>query len=119
MKSSLPPPTKAESERIDKFRWLGCVVCLIFRKVPEVPWECHHLVEGNQRVGHWASVPLCSWHHRGVIPDGYNALYAAIEFGPSKARNPAKFEERYGSDRELLKATDALIAMHEVARRAA
>jgi Recombination enhancement, RecA-dependent nuclease len=70
MKSNAPGPTKLESERIDKMLQLGCAACA-FLGVPNlVNTECHHLLDGNVRLGHWFSIPLCAGHHRGAWTEG-------------------------------------------------
>jgi Recombination enhancement, RecA-dependent nuclease len=66
VKTSLNSPTKLEAERIDKMMQLGCAACA-FLGVPNlVNAECHHLLDGNIRLGHWFTIPLCSGHHRSV-----------------------------------------------------
>ena len=70
MKTSTGTPTKLEAERIEKMLGLGCAACA-FLGVPNlVNTECHHILDGNVRCGHWFSVPLCSGHHRGVWSPG-------------------------------------------------
>lgn len=112
------PPTKAEQERIDKFRWIGCVVSHVFLNLKEVPYDVHHLVEGGKRLGHAFSIPLSPWFHRGIPPDGMNVIEATARYGPSLALNPKRFKEHFGTDRELLEATNRLIEAMERARAA-
>lgn len=70
MKTSLNSPTKLEAERITKMLQLGCAACA-FLGVPNIAeTECHHMLDGNVRLGHWFTVPLCSGHHRGVWSQG-------------------------------------------------
>lgn len=57
--------TTAEKERIDRMMRLGCVACAQLGVPNLVATECHHIVEGNKRLGHWYTIPLCSGHHRG------------------------------------------------------
>lgn len=109
MNHSTGKPTKAEAQRIDRFRWIGCVVCAVFRKVPEVPYDVHHGIDGSRRISHADTAPVCPWHHRGVIPLGYSQIEAGEEFGPSLALSPARFRQLYGSDADLVAMTDALI----------
>lgn len=41
--------------------------------------ECHHILIGGRRAGHWFTLPLCRGHHQGdwsqeqieVIPEDY------------------------------------------------
>lgn len=70
MKTSTGTPTKLEAQRIGRMLQLGCAACA-FLGVPNLECtECHHILDGNVRCGHWFSVPLCSGHHRGVWSAG-------------------------------------------------
>lgn len=43
---------------------LGCILCRRF----DPTWtavEVHHVAEGSGKRNDWATVPLCSEHHRG------------------------------------------------------
>jgi len=55
---------KLEELRIQQMMRLGCVACA-FIEIPMIAHECHHLLDGNRRMGHWFTIPLCSGHHRG------------------------------------------------------
>lgn len=118
MKTSTGKPTKAEQDRIDKFRWIGCVVSHVFLGIRDVPYDVHHLVEGGKRMGHAFTIPLHPWFHRGVPPEGMDVIETTAFYGPSLALNPKQFRERFGTDRELLDVTNALIAAHEKAMAA-
>ena len=70
MKTSTGSPTKAEQERLDLLRNVGCICCLM-RFGSEVPeYEIHHIVQGDRRLGHWYTLPLCFNHHRGKMLSG-------------------------------------------------
>jgi len=59
-------PTAEEQRRIDVMMGLGCVACA-YLGVPNLQFtECHHIVEGNRRMGHLYTLPLCAGHHRGI-----------------------------------------------------
>ena len=65
MRHSTGKPTEAEQARFDRMKELGiCVACY------QRGWrggqyvEIHHLLSGNRRIGHMATVSLCGWHHR-------------------------------------------------------
>jgi hypothetical protein len=121
MKSSLPPPTVAEARRIDEFRWIGCVVSYLHLKRREpnlAQYDVHHLVDGNRKLGWAETIPLHPWYHRGLVEIGWTAQEMREEFGPSKARNPREFSERFGSDLELLEATNALLDQQRKSRAA-
>ena len=59
------PPTKYESERIDRMMELPCPCCVLAKYFFRDHIECHHIVEGAKRLGHWFTLPLCRGHHRG------------------------------------------------------
>lgn len=126
MKHSTGKPTKAQRERFEKLRAMGCIACWIDgRKNYDVflrcgPVEIHHLnlggKAGQKRRGHDFTLPLGAWHHRAIChPHFEHAVTMEAIYGPSLARAPRKFRERYGSDDELLAQVNALLA----ARRAA
>jgi uncharacterized protein YodC (DUF2158 family) len=73
-----PKMTKSERARIEAMMKLGCVYCVWFdRFVPAQ--ECHHIVEGNRRLGHWYTIPLCRDDHANI-----NALTNPRNGGPSE-----------------------------------
>jgi RecA-dependent nuclease len=96
---------KLEQLRVDRMMQLGCVCCA-WLDLPYIAQECHHIVEGNRRLGHWFTLPLCRGHHQGdwtfeqklVIPP---AKLVAVCSG-SKA-----FEAAYPSQRELWEMVQA------------
>lgn len=105
------PPTAKERSRMDSLRALGCVACWLNRtKESMVPayTEIHHLnvggFAGMPRRGHAYTIPLCTWHHRGVTPDPENmgSEEATKVYGPSLYHNKRDFKERYGTDSTLL-----------------
>ena len=98
-------PTRAEAERITRVKECGCLACLQEGLGSDYA-EAHHLNIGDKHGapnrGHAFVVGLCSWHHRGVPPDGRTANYARQAYGPSLAKEPRAFRERYGSGDALL-----------------
>lgn len=93
-------PTAEEARFMDAIAKLGCVAC---RKDG---WEnldvsVHH-VDGRTKPGaHMLVLPLCAGHHQ----DGTGANPTLIAVHPHKAR----FEERYGTQRELLAECMAML----------
>ena len=85
---------KAESDHIEKVVGMGCIVCVNLEhgETPAVP---HHI--GNQAMGKKASnyqvIPLCPYHHN-------QGPYGEAVHSGRKA-----FEEKYGTEQELLKQT--------------
>lgn len=112
MRHSTGKPTKYESQRITAMMRLGCVCCAqlgIWNPAVEV----HHIVEGNRRLGHWYSLPLCVAHHRGIwsselvelIPPD---LRVAISDGSKM------FEKQYGTERDLWMKVQARLKLPAV-----
>jgi hypothetical protein len=56
---------RLEELRIQQMMRLGCVACA-YIEIPMTAQECHHLLDGHRRLGHWFTIPLCSGHHRGA-----------------------------------------------------
>lgn len=108
VKHSTGTPTKAEKARMDAMKEMGqCVACYQLGIHGRGYIEIHHLLSGNRRIGHLATVALCEWHHRGVacIPvSDMNTL-----FGPSLAHGSKPFRARFGTDMELLGLQNALL----------
>jgi len=70
----------------------GCVVCKKNFRV-HTPAEVHH-IDGKTKPGaHLNTIPLCYNHHRGGQDDGLLT---------SRHPHKARFEQRYGSQQELL-----------------
>lgn len=110
MKHSTGNPTKAEQARFDAMKEMGqCVACYQVGIHGRGYVEIHHLLSGNKRIGHMATVALCEWHHRGVtnIPrSDMNTI-----FGPSLANGSKPFRAKFGSDAELLALQNALLGL--------
>jgi len=85
-------PTAEERRWMSRIQEFGCCVC---RKVFGVltPAEIHH-IDGKTKVdAHLKSIPLCYHHHR-----------SGVDSEQVTSRHPFKgrFEDRYGSQLELL-----------------
>lgn len=110
MKHSTGKPTKSEQARFDKMKEMGqCVACYQRGIHGRGYVEIHHLLSGNRRIGHLASVSLCSYHHRAVLPEGMTRAEADEVFGPSLANGSKPFRAEFGSDKELLDLQNALL----------
>ena len=92
-------PTSKEKKHMDRVSQLGCIVCFL-NGFYGVPSEIHH-IEGKTKEGaHFKVLPLCYQHHReGSFNDSF------------VSRHPWKkeFEERYGSERELLELVNEMV----------
>jgi hypothetical protein len=92
--------TKQEQDWFNKIQELGCIVCLN-EELGRSPSDVHHLHRnGNRRVDHFHTIPLCYLHHR---QGGNCEQYVS--------RHPWKkeFEKRYGSEWDLFKQVKSLI----------
>ena len=116
MRHSTGKPTKAEEKRFDELHRIGCIACLK-RHLGSV-CEIHHIVDKGTRAasgGHMATLPLCPWHHRGIVPVGLSAEYYEEIYGPSFALNKAAFIELFGNERTLLEEVNERIARRSAA----
>ena len=101
MKSSLPPPTLQEAERIERMKVeIGCICCALNDLTPARHLEIHHLLVGGQRMSHWYSICLCWTHHQGRAISG---LWTSIAQG-SKA-----FTRVHGSQWDLWLKTQHML----------
>lgn len=97
---SRKPATKDEKRYMRKVAELGCLVCLN-NGYPDTPATIHHIRTGygvGQRAPHNEILPLCPTHHQF---GGYG------EVGYHQA--PGRFEERYGTELELLEQVRGLV----------
>ncbi len=119
MKKSTGKPTKAQVERFEALKELGCIACrkrTVIHAMHCGPAEIHHLnlggKAGQKRRGHDYTIPLCAWHHRGK---GYDPMMLSfmlpLDIGPSLAKQSKAFRERYGTDDELLAEVNKLIGV--------
>jgi hypothetical protein len=122
MKHSTGNRTKAEQARFDKMKEIGQCVACYQRGIHGWGYiEIHHLLSGNKRIGHMATVSLCPWHHRGVTDgqrvscfdsgSGRQATSAELTkwIGPSLANGSKPFRTEFGTDAELLAIQNALL----------
>lgn len=92
-------PTVEERAWMNAIVELGCICCLLDGHAPR-PTAVHHILRGGQRMGHLYTLPLCDpGHHQGGAPLGLVSRH------PYKAR----FEERYGTEEELLARVKGLL----------
>jgi hypothetical protein len=87
------PPTAEEARFMDAIAGLGCVACR--KDGIENPWGSIHHLDGRTKPGaHFLVLFLCAGHHQA----GTGEDKTLIAVHPDKAR----FEARYGTQRELL-----------------
>jgi hypothetical protein len=92
---------------------LPCVACSMDGNPQPNETEMHHLtlggLHGKPRRGEDQSVPLCRYHHRGVLPRGMTGSQALKKYGPSYAKSPKAFRKRYLGDEFMLSMTNNCI----------
>jgi len=93
MKNNAPRATAYEQQRINRMKAeIGCICCLLRTGVTNYYVEVHHIVQGNKRLGHWYTLPLCRTHHR---IRGTGGIFTSIADG-SKA-----FAKVHGTELDL------------------
>lgn len=93
MKNNAARATAYEQKRINRMKAeIGCICCLLRTGVQNYHVEVHHIVQGNKRLGHWWTVPLCPSHHR---IRGTGGIFTSIADG-SKA-----FKAIHGTELDL------------------
>lgn len=100
--------TSAQEARIVVVKEGRCVACWLDGRVT-LGCDAHHLLSGGQRIGHEATVALCTWHHRGMPFEGWTPRMMTAEFGPSLANGSKPFRHRYGSDQDLLALQERML----------
>lgn len=96
--------TLAEKRHLDRVSALGCVVCRNLN-LGESPAEIHHLRDHTGqglKEDHYHTIPLCFPHHRGG------------QYGIAYHSGAAKWEEKYGTQVELLEQTWRELGIEEL-----
>ncbi|HEY6019910.1 MAG TPA: Ref family recombination enhancement nuclease [Candidatus Paceibacterota bacterium] len=108
MKHSTKAPTKAEQMRFEAIKIVGCIPCWL-NGVSFNPCAIHHVVKGRKRLGHRHTYGNCDWHHQGYPLNGKTTKESEEIAGPSLARSPRAYHERFGSEEELVTLCDEMI----------
>ena len=110
MKPRRVKATKAEQARYVRLRSMSCICCYDEAMGTGLPLEIHHMTSGGRRIGNEFTLPLCQWHHRGVVPEGCkNSSTAALMYGPSFAKSKRLFVNTYGTEAQLLQKVNNLL----------
>lgn len=102
--------TRMEELRIKRMMRLGCVMCAVIGLV-NVAQECHHIIEGNRRMGHWFTIPLCRGHHQ-LDWTAEQRLLIAPQKLVGIASGSKAFEPIYGTERELWEKIQTALGMN-------
>lgn len=106
--TSLRTPTRYEAERIEAMMKLGCVACAVLG-IPYAEAQCHHILDGGTRMGHWFSIPVCAGHHKGEFTALQRRLLLEIAEERGIKENPLgaihtgrkAFAKVYGTEKQL------------------
>lgn len=93
--------TKADRERGDKLRELGCIVC--YQHDIYTPPAIHHISGQVRPRCHELTIPLCDRHHQHK--DNNKPQAWVSRHGDGRAA----FEAEYGDENSLLVETNRLI----------
>ena len=96
-------PTKAEQDWLDQIIQIDCIVCRL-EKLGATPAEIHHINGSRKPEAHFDTIPLCFLHHRSE---------KNIEEYTSRHPFKYRFEERYGTETDLLQKTREIIQEKE------
>lgn len=109
MKTRRQKATKAEQERYEALKAMGCIISRIWFQKWSYP-EIQHLTSGGRRISNLHTIPLNSWYHRGIIPaDCKTTSEATKKYGPSFAKSRKEFEAIFGSEENLLEKTNEIL----------
>lgn len=98
-------PNEAMKRRHDIMREIGCIVC--HKAGHKTPAQIHHIDGCKDQEAHSKTLALCIAHH---MNDQIRALMPSLY--TSRHPNKKAFEERYGTEHELLEYQNQLIAEH-------
>lgn len=96
---------------------LGCICCRKRGLLRET--QVHHLVEARKRLGNDATIPLCDYHHMGyryskfAQPGAWTRPETVQRLGPALADNKRLFTAEFGTERQLVKEVNELLATLE------
>lgn len=99
--------TKDEQRRFDLLPQVGCICCKAYG-IHNEHVQIHHIVEGNRRLGHRYTLPLCYYHHENVPPEGMSREEAEAQVGPS-LKSKKRFNEVFGGELQLLEYVDSML----------
>lgn len=107
-------PNRQEQRRFLEIQDRGCVPCRIEAELQDRKWipepcDIHHVQQANRTGDHLHTYGSCPWHHRGIRKNDLDYLEMQRIFGPSMARNPRRYHERYGDEGYLLAYQNALL----------
>jgi len=90
MSRNQPRATKEEAQRNKIIKANGCM--LTWLKFGEKKYaEIHHITIPGKRLGHWYTIPLSPWYHRGTCDPGKTKAEMRAKYGASLADGTRAF----------------------------
>lgn len=91
-------PTKAQQEKQDAARALGCIACRVRGMAVQCgPTRIHHRttgdLHGQKQLGQDFFVALGDWHHQGIRRPGWTQDAMTACYGPSLHHHKRDFVE--------------------------
>lgn len=100
-------PNKKNKKRHDLIREKGCVVC--YYESGEITYpQIHHITGCETQDDHVNTIGLCYWHHMADQQLPPNPSYI------SRHPNKKRFEDKYGTEQELLELQNEMIGADNV-----
>lgn len=89
--------------RLELVAALPCIICQSLMVFQESRTEVHHFMGhgGGKKASDLKTIPLCDFHHSAKFEKGVMGL--------TIHKNLAKFEEKFGTQKELLDITNEMI----------
>jgi hypothetical protein len=87
-------PNKIEREWMTVIADHGCIACL--QDGHRSPALVHHIVQGNRRLGHLFTLPLCPLHHQGdgrMVPSVHFAKRQFVALANGKSTSDMTIAE--------------------------
>ncbi len=102
--------TKAERERINLLMRLACPCCIASVYTGNEQRECHHITEGNKRLGHWYTIGLCRGHHVGTFSERQRLMIDDKHL-VSVTYHKRSFVAVFGTEREIWEQQQAKLGL--------
>ena len=103
--------TKEDERRFQLLQEVGCLPCRMM-ELGHQYGDVHHILHAGRRQTHQHTIVLCKWHHVGAEP-GYSDKICREHKGPSLAKEKREFYNQFGSEEELLEATNQALKIVE------
>lgn len=113
MSRNQPRQTKEEAQRNKIIKAKGCV--LTWAKFGEKKYaEIHHITMPGKRLGHWYTIPLSPWYHRGTCDPGKTKDEMRAKYGASLADGKRAFvASHHYTELELWQKLQVILGLND------